>query len=108
MDIQSIHRGLKELPSDARERVSNEARKEGIFAGLTSGLASALIGSRLMGFNRNKTLVCGVLSGVLAGYYFTQAFTSTALAQLRAEEVRQALATSKHETGDDDVFRNRT
>lgn len=23
MDIQSIHRGLKELPSDARERVSN-------------------------------------------------------------------------------------
>lgn len=61
-----------------------EARKEGIFAGLTSGLASgkyhigcpvnvictayklnfrrisALIGSRLMGFNRNKTLVCGV------------------------------------------------
>ncbi|KAF8661325.1 hypothetical protein AX16_001421 [Volvariella volvacea WC 439] len=78
---------LTQLPPDAVERVTTEAQKEGVFAGLTSGLAS---GSRFMGFNRNKTLLCGVLSGVLAGYLFTQAFTDTALAQLRAEEVRIA------------------
>ncbi|KAF9467008.1 hypothetical protein BDZ94DRAFT_1295461 [Collybia nuda] len=78
------------LPDDARAQVISEARKEGIFAGLSSALASAVIGQRLMGFNRRTTLFCGVLSGALAGYMFTQAFTSTALAQLHAEEVRQA------------------
>lgn len=85
----------QQLPADALSRVTWEAKKEGIFAGLTSGLASAIIGARLMGFNRNKTLLCGVLSGVLAGYYFTQALTSTAIAQLQAEESRLASGTLK-------------
>ncbi|KAG6828740.1 hypothetical protein H0H92_006878 [Tricholoma furcatifolium] len=67
-----------QLPPDALSRVVKEARKEGVFAGLTSGLASgehnfhnrdtvkfiflillAVIGQRLMRFNRNKTLFCG-------------------------------------------------
>ncbi|TFK38783.1 hypothetical protein BDQ12DRAFT_100739 [Crucibulum laeve] len=76
------------LPPDAVERVTKEARKEGFFAGLTGGLASAVLGGQVMRLSRNKTLFCGVLSGVLSGYLFTQAFTSTALAQLRAEEER--------------------
>ncbi|KAF8957066.1 hypothetical protein BDZ97DRAFT_1848259 [Flammula alnicola] len=76
------------LPPDAVERVTLEARKEGVFAGLTSGLASALIGARLFGFKRNTALFCGVLSGVLSGYLFTQAFRDTAMAQLHAEEAR--------------------
>ncbi|KAF8168526.1 hypothetical protein B0H34DRAFT_63062 [Crassisporium funariophilum] len=76
------------LPPDAVERVTLEARKEGLFAGLTSGLASAVIGSRLFGFKRNMTLFCGVLSGALAGYMFTQAFRDTAMIQLRTEEAR--------------------
>ncbi|KAF8233013.1 hypothetical protein L208DRAFT_1269368 [Tricholoma matsutake] len=90
----------QQLPADALSRVTWEAKKEGIFAGLTSGLASGehwfpIIGARLMGFNRNKTLLCGILSGVLAGYYFTQALTSTAIAQLQAEESRLASGTLK-------------
>ncbi|KIM47343.1 hypothetical protein M413DRAFT_273100 [Hebeloma cylindrosporum] len=47
------------LPQDAVERVTLEARKEGVFAGLTGGLASAVIGGRLFGFKRNATLFCG-------------------------------------------------
>ncbi|KAH0589993.1 hypothetical protein H2248_000175 [Termitomyces sp. 'cryptogamus'] len=43
-----------------------------------------------MGFTRNKTLFCGALTTVLAGYLFTQAFTDTAIARLRAEEIRLA------------------
>ncbi|RDB27350.1 hypothetical protein Hypma_004320 [Hypsizygus marmoreus] len=61
-----------QLPPDVRARALTEAKKEGIFAGLSSGLASAVVGQKLMGFNRNKTIVCGILSGVLAGYMFTQ------------------------------------
>jgi len=79
------------LPPDAEARVILEARKEGIFAGLTSGLASAVIGSRLFGFKRNVSFFCGALSGVLAGYFFTKVFKDTALAQLRAEEARLQL-----------------
>jgi len=79
------------LPPDAEARVILEARKEGVFAGLTSGLASAVIGSRLFGFKRNVSFFCGALSGVLAGYFFTKAFKDTALAQLRAEEARLRL-----------------
>ncbi|TFK68510.1 hypothetical protein BDN72DRAFT_841711 [Pluteus cervinus] len=97
MDSRRAQQALAGLPPDAVGQVTLEARKEGIFAGLTSGLAAAIIGARLMGFNRNKTLLSGVLGGALAGYYFTQAFTSTALAQLHAEEAR--LATKKGQAG---------
>ncbi|KAL9715615.1 hypothetical protein Ac2012v2_000057 [Leucoagaricus gongylophorus] len=78
-----------ELPVDSEARVIREARKEGVFAGLTCALASAILGGRLYSFNRNKSIMCGILSGVFSGYLFTQAFTSTAIAQLRAEEARQ-------------------
>ncbi|KAK0232661.1 hypothetical protein IW262DRAFT_1451130 [Armillaria fumosa] len=69
-------------PADAVERAKTEGRKEGLFAGL--------IGAKLMGLNRNKTVVTIVLSGALSGYYFTEAFTQTALKQLQVEwEKRQ-------------------
>lgn len=87
----------RQLPPDAEERVILEARKEGVFAGLSSGLASAIIGSRLMRFNRNTTIFCGVLTGILSGYLFSKAFTDTALAQLRTEQAR--LAARANETG---------
>ncbi|KAK0245170.1 hypothetical protein EDD85DRAFT_943577 [Armillaria nabsnona] len=49
-----------------------------------------LIGAKFMGLNRNKTVVTIVLSGALSGYYFTEAFTQTALKQLQVEwEKRQ-------------------
>ncbi|KAH6905905.1 hypothetical protein BKA70DRAFT_1291459 [Coprinopsis sp. MPI-PUGE-AT-0042] len=67
-----------------------EANKEGVFAGLTGGLTSAVIGSRLLRFNRNTSVICGIFSGVLSGYYFAEAFRTTAIAQLRAEDVRLA------------------
>ncbi|GLB36794.1 hypothetical protein LshimejAT787_0310810 [Lyophyllum shimeji] len=71
------------VPPDAILRATNEAKKEGVFAGLTSGLAAAIIGQRLLGFNTNKTILSGTLTALLAGYLFTQAFTETHLAQLR-------------------------
>lgn len=64
-----------------------EARRDGIFAGLTSGLAGALVGSKFMGFGRNKTIISGALTGLLSGYFFTQAFLSSNLAQLRSKYV---------------------
>ncbi|SJL03233.1 uncharacterized protein ARMOST_06584 [Armillaria ostoyae] len=49
-----------------------------------------LIGAKFMGLSRNKTVVTIVLSGALSGYYFTEAFTQTALKQLQVEwEKRQ-------------------
>lgn len=90
MDHTSTSQRRRQLPPDAEDRVIREARKEGVFAGLTSGLASAIIGSHLMRFNRNTTIFCGVVTGILSGYYFTKALTDTAVAQLRAEQVRQA------------------
>ncbi|KAJ3508046.1 hypothetical protein NMY22_g16739 [Coprinellus aureogranulatus] len=94
------------------EKALTEARKEGVFAGLTGGLASgisshcaarsrlkllpAVIGGRLLKFNRNTTLFCGVLSGVLSGYYFAEAFRNTAIAQLRAEDARLSASRSQN------------
>ncbi|KAG0701957.1 hypothetical protein DFH29DRAFT_805621 [Suillus ampliporus] len=60
-----------------------EARKDGVFAGLTSGLA----GGKFMGFGRNKTIICGALTGLLSGYFFTQAFLSSNMARLRSKSV---------------------
>ncbi|KAH7906955.1 hypothetical protein BJ138DRAFT_991570, partial [Hygrophoropsis aurantiaca] len=66
-----------------------EARRDGAFAGLTSGLTggkatfNSLLGSKVMGFNRNKTIFCGVLTGLLSGYFFTQAFLSSNMSRLR-------------------------
>ncbi|KAJ8589077.1 hypothetical protein M405DRAFT_818677 [Rhizopogon salebrosus TDB-379] len=64
-----------------------EARRDGTFAGLTSGLAGALVGSKLMGFGRNKTILCGALTGLLSGYFFTQAFLTSNMARLRSQSV---------------------
>ncbi|KAJ7585354.1 hypothetical protein C8J56DRAFT_946502 [Mycena floridula] len=64
------------------DAVTLESRKEGVFAGLTSALASALIGSKFLRFTRTQTLVCGVLTGILSGYYFTEAFTASNMAKL--------------------------
>ncbi|KAF8060778.1 hypothetical protein FPV67DRAFT_306452 [Lyophyllum atratum] len=80
--------GVYQVPPDAVLRAVQEAKKEGLFAGLSSGLASAVLGQRLMGFNKNKTILCGTLTAALAGYLFTQAFTETHLAQLHEEARR--------------------
>ncbi|KAF9042254.1 hypothetical protein BJ165DRAFT_260600 [Panaeolus papilionaceus] len=85
--------GIQNVPTtglspEAVERVTTESRKEGVFAGLTSGLASVIIGQRLFGFKRNLALVSGVVGGVLSGYIFTQAFKDTAVTKLHAEEAR--------------------
>jgi len=71
---------------EAWAEAKKEAQRDGLFAGLTSGFTSALIGSRLMGFNRNTTIICGVVTGALSGYFFTQAFLSSNISRLRAQE----------------------
>jgi len=42
-----------------------------------------LIGARLLSFNRNKIILSGVLTGIASGYFFTQAFLSTRLAEAK-------------------------
>ncbi|GJE98004.1 hypothetical protein PsYK624_142260 [Phanerochaete sordida] len=80
------------LPVEAVAAATREAKHDGIFAGLSSGLLGALIGQRFYKFDRNKTILCGVVTGILVGYQFTQIFTSSNLARLRVEQARLAKA----------------
>jgi hypothetical protein len=75
---------------DALLQARKAARKDGVFAGLSSGLASAIIGGRFMALSRNKTIFCGVATGLISGYLFTQAFTDTAVARVRAERTKRS------------------
>lgn len=86
------------LPVEAVARCSKDAKKDGIFAGLSSGLVGAIIGSRLYRLDRNKTILCGIATGVLAGYQFTQIFLASNLARLRAEQAQLAQANANDDT----------
>lgn len=77
--------GINKLPDGAVARCTKDARKDGVFAGLSAGLVGAILGSKVFRFNKNTTIVCGIMTGVLSGYQFTQAFLSSNLARLRAE-----------------------
>ncbi|KAI6000918.1 hypothetical protein EDC04DRAFT_2791052 [Pisolithus marmoratus] len=80
-----------EVPESLQTVANKEARRDGMFAGLTAGLSGALLGSKLLRFNRNQTIICGVLTGVLSGYFFTQAFLSSRLAVLKKNLAQQPL-----------------
>lgn len=80
------------LPVEAVARATREAKQDGIFAGLSAGLVGALIGQRFYKFNRNKTILCGVVTGALVGYQFTQIFLTSNLARLRVEQAQLAKA----------------
>lgn len=80
---------IEDLPADAVARCAKEARKDGIFAGLSAGLTGAILGSKVFRFNRNTTIICGIVTGVLSGYQFTQGFHASNLALLRAEHAKQ-------------------
>ncbi|ESK93497.1 hypothetical protein Moror_1689 [Moniliophthora roreri MCA 2997] len=79
-----------QLPPDAIDHAYTEARKEGLFAGLTSALASAHIGSKFMGLRRYPTIACGVITGLAAGYLFTEAFKETHIRLLKQEATKAA------------------
>ncbi|KZP32795.1 hypothetical protein FIBSPDRAFT_1036451 [Athelia psychrophila] len=72
--------------AESHLQARKEAQRDGIFAGVTSALTSAIIGQRLMGFGKKTTLFCGLTTGVLSGYYFTQAFVDANLARLTKQE----------------------
>ncbi|KIJ21376.1 hypothetical protein PAXINDRAFT_94969 [Paxillus involutus ATCC 200175] len=76
---------VQEDPID-RKLAIMEAQRDGMFAGLTSALTGALLGSKLMGFNRNKAIFCGVLTGVLSGYFFTQAFIASNISRVKIQQ----------------------
>ncbi|KAI0825284.1 hypothetical protein BC628DRAFT_1320631, partial [Trametes gibbosa] len=65
-----------------------EARRDGVFAGLSSALVSAIIGSKLFRLNRNATILCGVVTGVVSGYQFTQGFLAANVARVEQEQAR--------------------
>ncbi|KAF9071449.1 hypothetical protein BDP27DRAFT_1322158 [Rhodocollybia butyracea] len=85
------------LHPEARALAIREARKEGVFAGLTSALASALFGSKVLGLKRYPVLACGAITAVLSGYYFTEAFTEAHLAKMNKELRQRAEAEEKRE-----------
>ncbi|KIP07326.1 hypothetical protein PHLGIDRAFT_19192 [Phlebiopsis gigantea 11061_1 CR5-6] len=80
------------LPVDAVARCTRDAQKDGIFAGLSAGLVGAIIGQRLYRFDRNRAILAGVVTGILAGYQFTQVFLASNLARLRQEQAQLARA----------------
>jgi len=92
MDAPSPSQKPPLLSKEELKECTRRAQQDGAFAGVTSGLVGGLIGSRIMGFTRNKTILCGVLTGVLSGYFFTQAFLGSQIAEathLRALTVRR-------------------
>ncbi|KAF7354351.1 hypothetical protein MVEN_01123700 [Mycena venus] len=80
----------KPLPADAEEQAISGARRDAIFAGMSAALASAVIGSKFMGFGRTKMILSGVGSGVLSGYYFNKAFVAANMAEIQKEKERVA------------------
>ncbi|KAI8983310.1 hypothetical protein BD414DRAFT_78382 [Trametes punicea] len=76
------------LPVDAVARATRDAQRDGIFAGLSSGLVSAILGSKLFRLNRNATILCGAVTGIISGYQFTQGFLAANLARLEQEKAR--------------------
>jgi len=78
----------EQLQIDAGNRAEKVALRDGTFAGLSAALAGAIIGSKLFRFNRNMTIICGALTGVLSGYQFTQAFRKSNIARLNEEQAR--------------------
>ncbi|KAI3611464.1 hypothetical protein WG66_002025 [Moniliophthora roreri] len=67
-----------QLPPDAIDRAYTEARKE------------AHIGSKSMGLRRYPTIACGVITGLAAGYLFTEAFKETHIRLLKQEATKAA------------------
>ena len=76
--------------NDALARAKEAGQRDGLFAGLASALTSSVIGGQLMGFNRNKTIFCGVATGIISGYLFTQAFKDTEVARVHAERAKRS------------------
>ncbi|KAI0078528.1 hypothetical protein K474DRAFT_1660339 [Panus rudis PR-1116 ss-1] len=97
---QTSSSGATTLPLDVVARATREAQKDGVFAGLSAGLVGAIVGSRFFRFNRNTTIVCGIVTGVLSGYQFTRGFLSSKLARLEAERA----AMSKDSVQQDSSF----
>ncbi|KAI0802996.1 hypothetical protein BC629DRAFT_1591102 [Irpex lacteus] len=107
------------LPLDAVARCTKDAKRDGLFAGVTSGLLRlllfmwemiirllidivsivAIIGSKFYRLNRNQLILCGVATGALAGYQFTQVFLATNLARLRAEMAQLGREVGSSEPG---------
>ncbi|OJT08514.1 hypothetical protein TRAPUB_588 [Trametes pubescens] len=49
---------------------------------------AAILGSKLFRLNRNATILCGVATGVISGYQFTQGFLLANIARLEQEKAR--------------------
>ncbi|KAJ8089021.1 hypothetical protein PM082_014269 [Marasmius tenuissimus] len=91
------------LAPDAIIRATTEGRKEGLFAGLTSALASAHIGNRFMGLKRYPTIACGVITAVASGYLFTQAFTESHIRRAKLEALEFSSSSPNPELTDKDL-----
>ncbi|KIJ33540.1 hypothetical protein M422DRAFT_35455 [Sphaerobolus stellatus SS14] len=71
---------------------NRRARRDGLLAGVTGGLVSAIYGQRALKLTPRKAMIGGAVAGALSGYFFSQAFLSSYLAQLRQEIVKKNAA----------------
>jgi len=61
-------------------------------AGVTGGLVAAIYGQRALKFSPKLSWGSGLVAGALSGYFFSQAFLSSYLSQLRQEMIRRNAA----------------
>jgi len=73
------------------EQAGRDANRDAMFAGMTAALAGAVIGRHLMGFGRNRTILAGLLTGSLSGFYFSKAFLSSRIALLKDKRHMEAM-----------------
>ncbi|KZT61853.1 hypothetical protein CALCODRAFT_490771 [Calocera cornea HHB12733] len=74
------------------------AQRDGVFAGMVSGLVATIISAQMFRLNRKLTLFSGLLTGTVSGYFWTQAFLESRLALLTNDARNAAL---KREIGQD-------
>ncbi|KAI0762519.1 hypothetical protein C8Q74DRAFT_1206354 [Fomes fomentarius] len=86
--IRHEHKPGTGLPIQAVAEATRQAQRDGMFAGLSSGLVSAILGSKLFRLDRKATILCGLVTGIVSGYQFTQGFLATNMARLEAEQAK--------------------
>uniref|UniRef100_A0A0W0F8X2 Uncharacterized protein n=1 Tax=Moniliophthora roreri TaxID=221103 RepID=A0A0W0F8X2_MONRR len=79
-----------QLPPDAIDRAYTARAKSVSFATSNLIFYAAHIGSKSMGLRRYPTIACGVITGLAAGYLFTEAFKETHIRLLKQEATKAA------------------
>ncbi|KZO99562.1 hypothetical protein CALVIDRAFT_533975 [Calocera viscosa TUFC12733] len=99
------------LTLDQIGEANRGSQRDGIFAGMASGLVATIISAQMFRLNRKLTIFSGLLTGALSGYFWTQAFLDSRLALLSTEARKKALIRDEQDfeggTGGQEGLRDR-